>query len=90
MWKRMLLICALTSFVAGCATAPSAPPPTKVEVICPRLPTLEPLDQETETALAQDFTGRMANFLAGRLPDPIVYELRSGPAAPRARLTSKP
>lgn len=90
MLKNVLLAGVLLAFLTACGTIPSAPAPTKVEVICPRLPELEPLDLETAAALDKDYIGRMESFLRGKLPTPIDYELRSGPAGPRARLTLAP
>lgn len=90
MLRTMLLIFASTSFLAGCATAPSAPPPTQVVTVCPRLPALEPLDPQTQAALETDFTGTMQRLLQGLAPLAIDYGLRSQPAGLPGNPTSRP
>ena len=86
--KNMLLSCALLSLLGGCATAPTAPPSTQVQVVCPRLPALEPLDPQTEAALAKDYSDRMENFLRGKLPTPTGSELPLPPAEPGIKTLS--
>ena len=80
MLRNVLLTGVLLVFLTACGTAPSAPPPTKVVTVCPRLPDLEPLDPETQAALERDFMGRMEDFLQGKLPMQPDYKLRSDPA----------
>ena len=77
MLRNVLLTGVLLVFLTACGTVPSAPPPTKVEVVCPRLPDLEPLESDV---LEPSFTARMQSFLSGNLPEPIDYRLRSDPA----------
>ena len=67
MLKNVLLAGVLLAFLTACGTVPSAPAPTKVEVICPRLPELEPLDPDV---LEPSFTDRMQRLLQGSLPTP--------------------
>lgn len=85
LWASVLLAC-----LTACGTAPSAPPSTKVEVVCPRLPALDPLDPETQAALERDYIGEMRSFLSGSLTMRPDYKLRSEPAGPTLRVPSKP
>lgn len=63
--------------LTACASAPTVQP--KVLQVCPKVPALElnlPAD-----ALDRSFTDRMANFLQGKLPEQINYDLHSVPAS---------
>ena len=63
--------------LTACASAPTVQP--KVLQVCPKMPALDlalPPD-----ALDHSFTDRMANFLQGKLPEPINYDLHSEPAS---------
>ena len=88
MLKRSHLACVSLVLLTACATAPTVPP-TQVVTICPRLPSLEPLDPETADALERPFIDQMQNFLSGLLPMQPDYKLRSGPAAPPGKPTLK-
>ena len=76
--KSTALLLSTLLLLTACATVPTAPP-TVLEV-CPKVPTLE-LDLPPD-ALEQSFTNRIANFLRGKLPEPISYGLHSTPASP--------
>ena len=78
-YAALLLI--LTTLSAGCASVRSAPPVAVAS--CPVIPEQEELPPEL---LEPSFTARMGDFLLGKLPEPISYELRSGPATPTTGL----
>lgn len=80
MKRTAVSIAILLTLLAGCATVPSDPP--TVLAVCPRIPALPPLDQETAAALERDYMAQMRDFLSGSLPMQPDYKLRSGPAAP--------
>ena len=63
--------------LTACASAPTVQP--KVLQVCPKMPALD-LDLPPD-ALDHSFTDRMANFLQGKLPEPINYDLHSVPAS---------
>ena len=63
--------------LTACASAPTVQP--KVLQVCPKVPALE-LNLPPD-ALDRSFTDRMANFLQGKLPEPINYDLHSVPAS---------
>ena len=90
MLKNVLLAGVLLAFLTACGTVPSAPPPTQVVTVCPRLPALEPLDQETAAALERPFLDQMRDFLSGSLPMRPDYRLHSGLAGPSAAPTLRP
>lgn len=63
--------------LTACASAPTVQ--QKVLQVCPKVPALElNLPQD---ALDRSFTDRMANFLQGKLPEQINYDLHSVPAS---------
>ena len=75
-WTASLFFTSL--LLVGCQTAPIVQP--KVLQSCPKIPQLElslPMG-----ALELSFLDRTQNFLSGKLPEPISYELRSKPASP--------
>ena len=80
MLRNVLLAGVWLAFLTACGTVPSAPQPTKVVTICPRLPALDPLDPETQAALETDFTATIARLLSGLAPLATDYELRSNNA----------
>lgn len=63
--------------LTACASAPTVQP--KVLQVCPKVPALE-LNLPPD-ALDHSFTDRMANFLQGKLPEPINYDLLFAPAS---------
>lgn len=63
--------------LTACASAPTVQP--TVLQVCPKLPALE-LNLQPD-ALDRSFTDRMANFLQGKLPEQINYDLHSVPAS---------
>ena len=63
--------------LTACASVPTVQP--TVLQVCPKVPALElNLPQD---ALDHSFTDRMANFLQGKLPEQINYDLHSVPAS---------
>ena len=64
--RKTALILSCASLLTGCATAPTHQP---VTVTCPRVPSV------AWAAPEPDFIDRMQDFLSGRLPEPISYEL---------------
>lgn len=75
--KLTALAVSTVLLLTACATAPK---PVQVMQACPTIPALElSLPQD---ALEQGFLDRMQDFLQGRLPEPISYELRLPPASP--------
>lgn len=87
MLKNVLLAGVLLAFLTACGTVPSAPAPTKVEVICPRLPELEPLDPDVPQV---SYIEMMQKWLSGSLQAPISYELLSNPADQGTNLRRQP
>lgn len=63
--------------LTACASVPTVQP--TVLQVCPKLPALE-LNLPPD-ALDRSFTDRMANFLQGKLPEQINYDLHSVPAS---------
>lgn len=76
--KSLALSSATLLLLTACATAPTAPP---IVVQCPVPPPLE-LNLPPDV-LEHNFTGRMVNFLQGRLPSQTGLGLRLPPASPR-------
>ena len=62
--------------LSACKTVPTV----QVMEVCPKIPQLE-LDIPAD-ALEQSFTFRIADFLRGKLSEPISYDLHSKPASP--------
>ena len=89
MLKRSLWAGVLLVLLTACATGPTVQP-TQVVTVCPRLPALEPLDPETQAALALDFTATIQRLLSGLPPLAISYELPSTHVVPSVPPTSKP
>ena len=75
--RKLALLLTTTLLLTACATAPQ---PVQVIQACPKVPPLE-LQIEPD-ALEHTFLDRIATFLSGRLPEPIIYELRLEPASP--------
>jgi hypothetical protein len=71
--KSIALSVSTLLLLTACAAAPTV----RVSQVCPKVPMLEL--NLPEGALEQSFTDRMANFLQGRLIEPISYELHSKP-----------
>ncbi len=63
--------------LTACASAPTVQP--TVLQVCPKVPALE-LNLPPD-ALDHNFTDRMANFLQGKLPEQINYDLHSEPVS---------
>lgn len=63
--------------LTACASAPTVQP--TVLQVCPKVPALD-LDLPPG-ALDHNFTDRMANFLQGKLPEQINYDLHSEPVS---------
>ena len=72
--KRSSWLMTMPLLLTACTTVKPVPVVTE----CPKVPEMEL--NLPEGALEQSFTDRMANFLQGRLIEPISYELPSKPA----------
>lgn len=72
--KSVAFLLSTSALLTACGTGRLAPP--QVLQACPKPPPLEL--NLPQAALDESFTARMANFLHGKLPEPISYDLPLG------------